>query len=71
MKKITYKIITREIKPPVRYDHSYESSVKFYKPEISYDEIWRGVTEEQAEMRLIISLQEWANNEGVKIEQDC
>ena len=71
MKKINYKIITREIKPPVRYEHSYESSVKFYKPEISYDEIWRGETIEQAEIRLKKSLQEWANNKGIKIEQDC
>ena len=71
MEKIPYKIITREIKPPVRYEHSYESSVKFYKPEIPYDEIWRGKTEGQAEMRLKITLQEWANNEGTKIEQDC
>ena len=71
MKKVTYQIMTREIKPPVRYEHSYESSVKFYKSEISYDEIWRGKTEGQAEMRLKLSLDEWANNEGIKIEQDC
>ena len=67
MKKVTYQIMTRELKLPVGYEHFYESSVKFYKSEISYDEIWRGRTEEQAETRLKLSLDEWAKNEGIKI----